>query len=66
MYFMKTIEWKADRHIKDDYDVVSYEVQPIDFLHIAVKSIMLNRFEYVPDCMIDIKINFFLSPTEIL
>lgn len=36
---LRMIERNADCDIKVNYEVISYEVQTSDFLHIAVKSI---------------------------
>lgn len=36
---LRTSDKNADRDVKVIYDVISYEVQTSDFLHIAIKSI---------------------------
>lgn len=39
------IERNADRDVKFNYDVISYEEQTSDFLHIDVKSICPRNIE---------------------
>lgn len=39
IHSLRTIDWNANRDVKVDYDVILYEVQTSDFLHIAIKSL---------------------------